>query len=395
MKDKINNICVAPFVHMYIHSNEGERICCMSTEETYVDNTTELNLEKRWTSSYYKDIRTKFLNNEQPDICDKCFSLERTGGTSDRMRFNNLYLEDLIPNVDTGNQYNTPFDLDIRPGNLCNLRCRMCGPVSSSQLQKEAQENKSLYEIIGSGEITSSDVLSREYNINYILENAEQSKRIKFLGGEPTIMPEVDKILDILIERELFETPLHFTTNCTNGNKRFIDKIQKFKNVSFNYSVDGVGKVVEYIRDPVKFNSINTNIQTYHNIAWYGQISYALQAYNFFNLLDTVKWSKSIGIVTRPEILRTPEWASYRSIPLNIRKKRLELMLKLPELTTGDHKDTVVPVLEQMLNDDIVYNVTKLARATKLYDKSRKQHIKDYIPEVWDFIKEDYNAIQI
>ena len=64
----------------------------------------------------------------------------------------------------------------------------MCDPVSSSQLQKEAQENKSLYEIIGSGEITSSDVLSREYNINYILKNAEQSKRIKFLGGEPTIM---------------------------------------------------------------------------------------------------------------------------------------------------------------------------------------------------------------
>ena len=108
-----SKFCVAPFVHMYVHSNEGERICCMSTEETYVDDTTELNLEKRWTSSYYKNIRKQFLNNEQPDICDKCFSLERTGGTSDRMRFNNLYLEDLVPNVDTRNQYDTPFDLDI------------------------------------------------------------------------------------------------------------------------------------------------------------------------------------------------------------------------------------------------------------------------------------------
>lgn len=390
-----NNFCSAPFVHMYVHSNEGERICCMSTEQTLFSDTTELDLKSRWESEKYRNIREQFLNNEQPDICTKCFDLEKTGGISDRIRFNDLYLDTLIPNVKTGNQHDTPYDLDIRPGNLCNLRCRMCGPISSSQLQKEAQSNPKLGVILGAGIFEESDVLERPENFEYLLSNIEHSRRIKFLGGEPTIMPEVDKILDMLIEREIFDIPIHFTTNCTNGNQRFIDKIKHFKNVSFNYSVDGVGSVVEYIRDPVKFNSINTNIQTYHSIAWYGQISYALQAYNFFNLLDTVKWSKSLDIVTRPEILRMPEWASYRNIPLNIRRKRLELMLKMPELTTGKHKDTVLPVLEQMLDDDTVYDIHNFVMATKLYDKSRKQHIKNYIPEVWDFIKEDYNALQI
>ena len=391
----MKNFCVAPFVHMYVHSNEGERICCMSTEETYVEDTTELDLQKRWTSDYYKDIRTQFINDEQPSICDKCFSLERTGGTSDRIRFNNMYIDKIEPNVDTGNQYGTPFDLDIRPGNLCNLKCRMCGPVSSSQLQKEAKENPLARLVLGEGIIRSSDVLSRDENIEYILKHAEQSKRIKFLGGEPTIMPEVDKILDILIERELFETPLHFTTNCTNGNKRFIDKIKKFKKVFFNYSVDGTGKIVEYIRDPVKFKSINTNIQIYHDIAEHGQISFAYQAYNFFHLRDIVRWSNSLGIITRPEIVRTPNWTSYRSIPLKIRQKRIELMMKMPELNSGENSHVIMPVLEQMMNDTVEYGTYGLARSTKIYDITRKQHIKDYIPEVWDFIKEDYNALQI
>lgn len=32
---------------------------------------------------------------------------------------------------------------------------------------------------------------------------------------------------------------------------------------------------------------------------------------------------------------------------------------------------------------------------TKMLDNSRKHHIKDFIPELWELIKEDYNAIQI
>lgn len=393
---------MAPFVHMYVHSNETERVCCMTTEEGGVRPDEELDLKKRWTGPHLKNIRQQFLNNEEPDICIKCFSNEAAGGTSDRMRFNDMYRGEITPNIDTGNQYESPIDLDIRPGNLCNLGCRMCGPISSTTIQKETQKNPLMQLLMGNGDIVTSDVLKDTENLEFILSNADKGKRIKFLGGEPTIMPEVDQFLDILIERDMLDVPLHFTTNCTNGNKRFIDKISKFNCVTFNYSVDGTGDVVEYIRHPVKFNSINTNIQTYESIAVRGEISFTLQAYNFFNLIDTIKWAASLGITTRPEILLHPDALSYRSIPLKIRRKRIQLMIKmiedmdLPKSISRDHvKNKALPILQRIYDDSTVYDPMELARNTKIIDTVRKQHVKDYVPEVWDFIKEEYNAIQL
>lgn len=382
---------------MYVHSNEGERVCCMSTEDTIVGDDVDLDLRDRWTNQRSQNIRKQFLNNERPDICTKCFSLEDNGGVSDRNRFSDQYEElDIEVNVETGNQYNSPIDLDIRPGNLCNLACRMCGPVSSSQLQKEVKNIPIMRMIMGDGTIRESDVLKREENIRFILENADKGRRIKFLGGEPTIMPEVDRFLDILLEYGLTDTPIHFTTNCTNDNKRFIDKISKFTQVSFNYSVDGTGKVVEYIRHPVKFNSINNNIKTYHSIASYGEISYTLQAYNFWNITDSIEWAMSNNIYLRPELLIHPNELSCFSIPKRIRDKRIQVLIKMLDTvdTNGNNrqrmKDKVLPVLERIYESDTEYNINQLAQHTRIIDSARSQHIKDYVPELWEIIKDVY-----
>ena len=409
-KDNISmsNFCAAPFVHMYVHSNEGERVCCMSTEKGLVTKNTELDLKKRWTSDYYKNIRKAFLRNERLDICVKCYELEEHGGRSDRHNFNNMYLQEgrrregklveLIPNVETGNQFDAPWDLDIRPGNLCNLKCRMCGPVSSSQFQQEVQKHKFMEPLFGKGEFQTSDCLSGEENIQFLLQACENGDRVKFLGGEPTIMPEVDRMLDILIEKNLTHVPLHFTTNCTNNNKRFIDKISQFKKITFNYSIDGIEKTLEYIRAPVKYETVNTTLPIYHNLAMrdYSEISYTLQAYNVFNLGDTIKWACGHGVMLRPEILRWPEWASLRSIPYEIRHKEFKRVLdELSNSRYKRHLKKIIPAIEQAMADKEEYHPKHLARATKMFDKARNQHCKDYLPEVWDIIKEEYHDIQV
>lgn len=389
--EKMDNFCIAPFVHMYIHSNEGSRVCCMTTESSAIADDTDMDLRKRWSDRYIKEIRATFLKDERPEICSKCFSIEDNGGKSDRNRFNELY-EDMKFEFDVefGTQYKSPLDLDIRPGNLCNLKCRMCGPISSSQIQREVQKNTSLHEIYGTGYIQTTDVLSDSTNIEFLLENADKGRRIKFLGGEPTIMPEVDKFLDILISNGMTDVPLHFTTNCTNNKKSFIDKLSNFSAVSFNYSIDGVDKVVEYIREPVKFSSINENIKLYHDMATYGQITYTYQAYNFFNLIDTVRWSTNLGISLRPEVLLKPDWCNIRVLPVSIRHRYAGMMLRMDEMKNSLQHNTLQPVLHKILNDDTQYDITKLARYTKLLDDVRGTHIKDYIPEIWELLKDHF-----
>ena len=49
--------CAAPFAHMYVHKNEDIKMCCISTEYKMASPSTEIDLEKRWKSDYYKNIQ--------------------------------------------------------------------------------------------------------------------------------------------------------------------------------------------------------------------------------------------------------------------------------------------------------------------------------------------------
>jgi len=391
--------CVAPFMHMYVHKNEDIKMCCVTTENKLASASTELDLEKRWKSKHYQKIRQQFLDGKEPDICNKCFTTEKHNGVSDRINFNRRYLDILEPNIETGNQYNSPIDLDIRPGNLCNLKCRMCGPHSSSQLEKETLQHPDLFKGFHSKIYNIEGVFS-EKNLNFLLKNVDKGQRIKFLGGEPTIMPEVDNILDKLIATNNTNVPIMITTNCTNTTEQFMNKLKQFTRLLFNYSVDGTDKVVEYIRHPVKFNTIDNNIRLYKNIAEDDNISFVLQAYNLFNLYDTIKWAADIEVRVHTELLQNPNWCSVLCIPKEIRDKELykmkELMLneEYSEWIT-DPKTNIIPTINRILEDDREYSLYLLAMNTKRFDKARRQHIKDFIPEIWEIIKEEYNAVQL
>ena len=389
--------CAAPFAHMYVHKNEDIKMCCVTTENEMASPSTEIDLEKRWKSDYYKKIRQQFLDGEEPDFCSKCFAIEKHNGRSDRMNFNDRY-PFLKPNVETGNQYGSPIDLDIRPGNLCNLKCRMCGPESSSQIEKEALQHPDLSRWY-SDKIYNTEGVFSEKNLNFLLKNVDKgSRQIKFLGGEPTIMPEVSDILDKLIATDNTNVRIHITTNCTNTTEQFMNKLKQFRHLSFNYSVDGTNKVVEYIRHPVKFDIIEKNIRLYKNIAEDDNISFVFQAYNLFNLYDTIKWAADIGIRVRTELLESPDWCSILHIPKEIRDKELyktkELMLneEYSEWIT-DPNNIILPTIDRILVDDRELDTWEFAKVTKMFDKIRKQHIKDYIPEIWEIIKEEYESI--
>ena len=382
------SFCSAPFVHMYLHKNQGPRACCVAKQYDLANVNTETNLQKRWTGKYYQDLRRQFLNNKEPDICSNCFSLEKHGGESDRLYWNRTYQDILEPDIVNGNQYATPLDLDLRPGNLCNLKCRMCGPSASSQIQKEIRNNESLIEIFGSADMYEPLGLFSDENLQFLLENVHRGKRIKFLGGEPTIMPEVDTILDLLIKNSYTDVPINFTTNLTNNTERFMNKLKQFSNVHFNYSVDGTDKVVEYIRNPVKFKAINTNIKLYEDVAYSSQIQFTYQAYNFFNLYDTIKWAISLGIKLTIEQLEEPGFDSVLCIPKKIRDKELN---RLKSILTGYDNLMLETIVDRLLKDDREYGLGELARKTKLLDEARDEHVKDFIPELWDIIKEEYN----
>lgn len=408
MTEKKTPYCIAPFVHMYIHSSEQPRVCCIA--EDWKANTVtneKLNLEEIWKSDYYVNIRKEMLKGEPLEFCGKCVSNEKYSDTSDRLHFEREFQRlDIEFNVETGNQFGSPINLDLRPGNLCNLKCRMCGPASSSQLNKEYATSEIMVKPhwITFDESKLSSWNTKE-NIDFLLKAYDPSVQIKFLGGEPTIMPEVHSIMDALIERGMTDAKLHITTNCTNDNKTFVSKLEQFKNIAFNYSCDGIGDVLEYIRYPVNSDKLVKVIRKYSSFSTNNHISFTLQAYNLHHLPDFLEWLADFN-ETQPqdkqvyfsmEKLRFPDWARVETMPLEYRYKYIKKTLsssgfkRQPEYI----QERINQRLQLCVEPGISGNYRKFLMSTKVYDLTRKHHIKDYIPELWEVIKEDYNALQL
>ena len=85
-----------------------------------------------------KEIRLSMLKGEKHKACQVCWNKEDVGVTSKRQTSNrwynwfNLEKAKQVTNED-GSTSVEPVYWDLRFGNLCNLKCVMCHPASSSQ----------------------------------------------------------------------------------------------------------------------------------------------------------------------------------------------------------------------------------------------------------------------
>lgn len=411
--------CILPFTHLYIHSSEKPRVCCTYEQYSLNDQpNTVLDMENIWSSDYYKNIRKSVLDGKKLKGCYRCYNSEKNGGNSDRLVYTEKYknlveknkIDNLELNIETGTQHKTPLDLDLRPDNLCNLQCRMCGPSSSTQLNKEFSKMPKSWGMTTYREELKSDWAS-DKNFEFILKNVDKGKRIKFLGGEPTLMPEVFNILDILLKSgKSDDVELHFTSNLTNANQKFLDTISKFKHVNISISMDGVGKTLEYIRYPIKWNQIQKNIETYSSISGIApynkfDIQFTVQAYNIHNILDTVRWMKSVNdsdslngkrLLFSPEILYYPKYFKYTNLPKLYRDRHINRVLLNPIINENFISDLNLTKskLETMLHDKTEEDPYYFIKHTVYYDISRNQCMKDYLPELWTWFEKDYTTLR-
>ena len=403
------NICYAPFIHQYIHPNDGPRVCCMSEADLGTHTAESLDLAKYWQSDYYQDIRRRMSAGEKFDMCSECWKLEADGGDSDRLTFHDKYKANGSPKLDMvkGTEIGKPLDLDIRPSNLCNLKCRMCTPKYSSQLAKEQIKNPYLKKWNGGhSEEDNADIMT-EANIEFVTSGLTDDSDIKFLGGEPTIMPEVSQILDKLIFDGKTSCNIHITTNCTNfNNQAMFDKLKKFRSVGAQLSIDGMGKTLEYIRSPLHWDKAQEVITQWVNITTDRQIHFTLQALNLFNVYDFLFWladyNKAIdeSIITLPVEfynINTPDWSQIKNLPVDARHNEIKRILNITDpYVIRLMKESMRPatiVFEDLLKDSSEPDLWLISKATKDFDSARKQHIKDYVPIVYSFIDDIYDKL--
>ena len=81
---------------------------------------------------YISSVRTSMLKGDQVPECASCYKNEKLHGNSKRTYINEEYFKH---NNDVSEHSIKMIDLKL--GNTCNLKCKMCFPYASSELWKE------------------------------------------------------------------------------------------------------------------------------------------------------------------------------------------------------------------------------------------------------------------
>lgn len=281
-------LCYAPFIGLYATGYNQYAPCCVAKKETYKN----INPREFWIGKEMQDIRTSLLENKWPNKCEFCKIKEQKGLPNETVIWEvfkqkvNVELD-----IEYGNSTKGPLYLDYRPSNLCNLKCRMCVPNSSSQIEAEFIHNPELQEWFSA---KKKEVVNFEEFKKFTSEISLE--QIKILGGEPTIDPLVIEFLESICKHYKKLPSLRITTNSTNLNAKFKNILKKFSNIHIVFSIDATDSVYEYIRTNANWKKVKKNTESiFENklASWHG-FNVVLMPYNIFNLTDLLAWFKSL-----------------------------------------------------------------------------------------------------
>lgn len=374
---KTKSFCVLPFNSLATTPGGTLRICCNSDTNLNVirkaDGTRykvyKDDLVEAWNSEDYKTIRRQMLNGDKPKMCLRCWKEEDAGLESARHRFNDKWYAD-TKNYSVDQEFKIEY-LDLRLGNLCNLKCRMCNPYSSNQWIKE-------WELLGNSWQSEEELawLSKlEWPTYYklwesLLSAVDSIEEIYLTGGEPTIIKEQYKLLNYLIEEgKARNIKLKYNTNLTNIPEELVELWKHFYFVQLNCSIDGVGELNRYIRYPSNWDAIIENFlyfRTWPNI--YIEIHCTVQLYNILTLDQFVEYFIGYDHLLYFNILDRPSYLNIQILPTELKK------LVENRLSKYYHVSKVEGVVNYMNAVDRSAELKTFFKNMTIIDKARNQN---------------------
>ena len=374
------------------------RPCCLADEEIVDEHgrkydLNETNLEVVYHSKYMQDLRQQFRAGEKPKTCKRCWDEEDAGRDSKRIN-SQIRLKEIYKEVDWQN--NNPDQLwfvDLKLGNICNLKCRICGSWSSSSWATEemnylpAGEDKKkhlAYTWLKQGAWPRKTTTFWD-NMRSLLPNI---KYFEFTGGEPWMIQEHFDLLQYAADNGYSKNiDIHYNTNGTHTPLPYTKLWAQFGRVDIAFSIDNVGKRFEYERFGAKWDEVNGNIDRTHfartdiaeNITT--QLCFTINIQNVYYLDELLAWAD-----TKPwtsiyfNMMHSPEYMNIQ----NMTPTAQELVLNKLKTTfwTSKHYqqeiDNVIKFIENGQGSDGKRFLFEMQRT----DAYRKQNFMDTHPEI-------------
>ena len=380
-----DNFCVMPFIHAFVTPNIISP-CCAYTGDLRFNSKSQY-----WTSEQVKKIQQNMLQNVRDNGCQICWKKEDRGYSSLRQHSNEIY-KNHIEQIRGNQTLQQPFYLDLRLGNLCNLKCRMCISEWSSQIASEIIENPNEDWI----DTPEQKILELDDSTWQLLEQwIPHVRRVFMTGGEPTIIKRNLEYIEKIIESgRSKEVELIFTTNATNINSKFVEVGKQFKSVSYNVSIDAVGELAKYIRYPSDWRTIENNL---HNIGQGVSFNTTIQWLNMTRLNEIFDYIEHCGIPFGGiwfQLVTDPAYLDPIHAPRFMKEKcisDIDNFLNRPFLQDEKYQNILYGELKRSLrqtrefltnNIDQVKYVDEFLKRMKILDRLRGQRLFDVLPEL-------------
>lgn len=390
--------CRVPFDGVTVTPTGRMHLCC-EAQHNFSFETEQLKLAKiesidKWfNGDYLNKVRQAMLDGKPVKECEFCYKEERLYGTSPRIGINNRY----FANNDNITEYSIK-KVDLKLGNKCNLKCKMCFPYASSELWKEWKELG--WNVDDPNKQTSwkyyDGYFEEDYswpknkqNLDKIKDVVVKAKLIHVTGGEPTINPELYQLLKHCIDKGTAkDTVLEITTNATKIHPKFFFYVKQFKQLTLTISLDGTGSTYEYVRYPAKHDTVWQNVKRYReeldkmpNSKL--QITFVLQLWNLHDSINSIKMYAPLADWFIIEPLNDPKFMEWHMSPEHIYKR---VVLDLYSELQKGHDEKIDTVLKRF--SEIIKNKQpadeqqwqQLRKFVSAQDGLRKIDVSDYIP---------------
>jgi MoaA/NifB/PqqE/SkfB family radical SAM enzyme len=451
-----DSFCPEVYNQIQIDMQGDLRICCLSSDSGMtrdangqVMNVKTHSIIQAMNSDEHKLHRLELSNNIKPARCSNCYNWENHSA-SRRTKFiqysNNHVLPDYVKAEDAysitaaDGSINTEktklLNLDIRFGNLCNLKCIMCDPGNSSlwyedwdllsrvfDNYEDSGRSKSFKQggvdpVTGNSQYWKAD--NKVYLIeknnhgkfkiedeenwweteswkNQFVEIAPQLQYIYFTGGEPLLVPAMQEHLDYLIEHGFSKNiRLAYDTNLTAINQHLIDKWKFFKHIELRISIDEVGDRYNIIRNPGNFNKLKENIKLVQDAGIPIQrLSMVCSIANIYGSIRVSQLAKELNVPLSFRFVNRPGWLNVLNLPISARQEVIDV---LTNFMNSSEKESLsgyeyvvnaeIKFLKNTISKPCQQGVIKtFVKAMNALDQSRRLDWQTVLPDVADLLK--------
>lgn len=442
--------CPIPWIMLATRTNGDVRLCCQTNQGPTqgilknsagaIYNLGSSEISDTRNAPLACEIRRDMLSGKRHLECLRCSREEDSGLISRRLQEIEMWKDDFglkDAKKITKKNGEIPHDFesiyyDLRLGNLCNLKCRMCYPTDSSGWYDEFRSvygRNNFNDTHGKVEIvTNLDGGLSAANDDYDwcqkksfwkdLENKIKFiKHIYIVGGEPLLIKRHELFLRKCIELGQAEKiRIEYNSNITTITDDLLELWSHFKEIRIGASIDGFDKVNEYIRYPSKWGKIKNNLEKLDKVpgnfkVW---IATTVMVYNIYYLPEFIKWKLNkhflrINPLTHPKPflalhpLHAPKCLNIKILPPKAKEevaKKLESLYPwfeewasknhpdLKKRLTRKLKETITGYINYMNQDDWSRELPRFWEITRKLDKLRGQNIEKDLPELYEIIKD-------